>query len=53
MLKTVLISGTLDEIEVRPDIPVEAVRCAALLTHAVGAAAASQQERLAICRDST
>jgi hypothetical protein len=25
MLKTVLISGTLDEIEVRPDIPVEAV----------------------------
>src|SRR5438876_5579409 len=45
-------SNSSDEIGIRPDIPVEAARCG-LLTHAAGAAAASQQERLAICPDST
>jgi hypothetical protein len=41
-------SNSSDEIGIRPDTPVEAVTLCGLLTHAVGAAAASQQEKLAI-----
>ena len=44
---SVLFATSSDEIGTQPDILVEAVRCG-LLTHPVGAAAASQQERLAI-----
>src|ERR1044071_463956 len=46
-------SNSSDEIGIRPDIPAETVRCVACWTHAVGAVAASQQDRLAICPDST
>src|SRR5213595_2829481 len=46
-------SSSSDEIGIRPDIPVEAVRCVACWTHLVGAVAASRKERLAICPDST
>jgi len=40
-------SNSSDEIGIRPDIPRSSPLCG-LLTQAVGAAAASQQERLAI-----
>ena len=46
-------SNSSDEIGIRPDIPVRSSPLCRLLAHAVGAAAASQQERLAICPDST
>jgi Na+-transporting NADH:ubiquinone oxidoreductase subunit NqrB len=51
--KAVPYSNSADEIGIWPDTPVQAVPLCGLLTHAVGAAAASQQEELAICPDFT